>query len=676
MKQIPHAETKCSAQQLERPSGARRKVSRHGLGCNFHFRIVVCFVLWAVAVAAAPRVARAQGPQPSRAGSTAFEVFEKSILELEEAQSAGKVTSRALVEAYIARIKAYDQAGPKLNAIVMLNPHALEEADALDRERARKGPRGPLHGIPVLIKDNYDTIGMPTAAGTLGLATLQSSTDAFQVKRLRHAGAVILGKTTMHELAAGITNISSLTGATRNPYDLARVPGGSSGGSAVAVAASFAAAAMGSDTSGSIRIPAALQNLIGLRVTRGLSSRAGVVPLSSTQDVVGPLARSVTDLAVLLDATVGSDSNDAVTAGAGKHIPKTYRDMLRLDGLTGARIGIVRSMFGHSSSDEEGASIVLKALDAMKARGAELVDVSISDLDELMHQSGLVDHEFKFDLADYLARHPDAPVKTLGEILDRGLYHEQLEERLRLRNRPETRETDAYHGALAKRRELHDLILALLEQQHLDALAFPTLGRKAAFIGEAQGGADACQLSANTGLPEISLPAGFGADGLPVGMELLGGDFDEPTLLRLAYAWEQATQPRRPPFSTPPLIDGRAPAPLEFDASVHSAISLGPTAYVKFRYDVTTASLDFDATVSDLGKDSVIALTLQRGQPDKPGPVVAHFLLAGQTAAHSTLTLRAPAREDLMAGRLFLHLYTLKFPLGLPRSGVRLGAAR
>ncbi len=218
------------------------------------------------------------------------------------------MTSRGLVESYLARIQAYDQAGPRLNAIVLINPRAREDADAMDRERADKKVRGPLHGIPVLIKDNYDTADMPTSGGALGLATLQPAADAFQVKKLRDAGAVILGKTTMHELAAGITTISSLTGQTRNPYDLLRVPGGSSGGTGAAIGASFAAAGMGSDTCGSIRIPAANQNLVGLRGTHGLSSRTGVMPLSSTQDIAGPLARSVTDLAIMLDATVGRRS--------------------------------------------------------------------------------------------------------------------------------------------------------------------------------------------------------------------------------------------------------------------------------------------------------------------------------------------------------------------------------
>ena len=234
-----------------------------------------------------------------------FEVHEQSILDLQAAQTAGTVTSKGLVDSYLARIQAYDQAGPRLNAIVLINPRAREEAEALDRERVEKGPRGPLHGIPVLIKDNYDTADMPTSGGSLAFATMQPSADAFQVRKLREAGAVILGKTTMHELASGITNISSLTNQTRNPYDLYRTPGGSSGGTGAAIGASFAAAGMGSDTCGSIRIPAANQNLVGLRGTHGLSSRTVVMLLSSTQDIAGPLARSVSDLAIMLDATVG-----------------------------------------------------------------------------------------------------------------------------------------------------------------------------------------------------------------------------------------------------------------------------------------------------------------------------------------------------------------------------------
>ena len=400
-------------------------------------------------------------------------------------------------------------------------PGPCDEADALDRERAEKGPRGPLHGIPVLVKDNYDTAGMPTSGGALGLATLQPAADAFQVKRLRDAGAVILGKTTMHELAAGITTISSLTDQTRNPYDLQRVPGGSSGGTGAAIGASFAAAGMGSDTCGSIRIPAANQNLVGLRGTQGLSSRTGVMPLSSTQDIAGPLARTVTDLAIMLDATVGPDPADPITAEGASHIPKTYRESLQADGLKGARIGVLRALFGTAPEDEEVAGIVRKAVDALKAQGAEVVDVAVPGLDDLLRESSVIGDEFKFDLADYLARQPNPPVKSLGEILERGLHHAQLDQTFRLRNTPETRDTEHYRQALVKRRALRAAVLATLEEQRLEAVAYPTLRRKPALIGEVQIGTT-CQLSATSGLPAISMPAGFTVDGLPIGVELLG----------------------------------------------------------------------------------------------------------------------------------------------------------
>ncbi|MDQ3420997.1 MAG: amidase family protein, partial [Acidobacteriota bacterium] len=346
-----------------------------------------------------------------------FEVHEQSILDLQAAQASGRVTSRGLVESYLARIRAYDQAGPRLNSIVMLNPRARDEADAMDRERADKKVRGPLHGIPVLVKDNYDTVDMPTSGGALGLATLQPAADAFQVKKLRHAGAVILGKTTMHELAAGITTISSLTAQTRNPYDLYRVPGGSSGGTGAAIGASFAAAGMGSDTCGSIRIPAGNQNLVGLRGTHGLSSRSGVMPLSSTQDIAGPLARTVTDLAIMLDATVGEDPADAITRGGAEHIPTSYRDALDANGLKGARIGVLRTLWGTAPEDDEVAAIVRKALDGFKAHGAEVVDIVVPGIDDLLRESSVIGDEFKFDLAAYLAKHPNAPVKSLGEII-------------------------------------------------------------------------------------------------------------------------------------------------------------------------------------------------------------------------------------------------------------------
>ena len=604
-----------------------------------------------------------------------FEVHEQSILELQAAMAAGRVTSRGLVESYLARIQAYDQAGPRLNSIVLISPRAREDADAMDRERADKKVRGPLHGIPVLIKDNYDTADMPTSGGALGLATLQPTVDAFQVKKLRDAGAINLGKTTMHELAAGITTISSLTGQTRNPYDLFRVPGGSSGGTGAAIGASLAAAGMGSDTCGSIRIPAANQNLVGLRGTHGLSSRSGVMPLSSTQDIAGPLARSVTDLAIVLDATVGADPADAITKESAGHIPKSYRDALTADGLKGARIGVLRALWGTAPEDDEVAGIVRKALDGFKAQGAEVIDVTVPGLDDLLRDSSVIADEFKFDLAAYLAKIPNAPVKSLGEILDRGLNHAELDATFRLRNQPEKKESEHYRQAMIKRRTLRAAVMATLEELRVDALAYPTLRRKPALIGEAQGGTN-CQLSATTGLPAIAMPAGFTTDGLPIALELLGGAWEEAKLLKYAYAWEQASKPRRPPFSTPPLVKGAAPAPVSMQMGATGGTSPGvtpPSFSMKYTYDQTTGELKYEASTSGLvPSDRVLGLTLQRSEGGKPGPIVAHLLAPNQVSGSGALVLRGRNREDFAAGRLFVHFYTRSSPLGVSRQPIGL----
>ena len=603
----------------------------------------------------------------------AFDVTEKSILELQSAQSAGQTTSRKLLEAYLARIAAYDQAGPKLNTIVTLNPKALAQADALDQERKTKGPRGPLHGIPILVKDNFETRDTPTSGGTLALATFQPAQDAFQVRRLRDAGAVIVGKTALHELAAGITTNSSLTGSTRNPYDPARTPGGSSGGTAAAVAASFAAAGMGSDTCGSIRIPAANQNLVGLRVTGGLSSRAGIVPLSSTMDVAGPLARSMSDLAIMLDATVGSDPNDKTTATAQLHIPTTYRQSSAASLLKGVRIGVLGLLFGSAPEDGEVNKLVRKALDSLKSQGAELVDVAVPQLVELMVASNVTGHEFKFDLADYLSQHPNAPVKSLGEIIDLGLHHELLDGVLRLRNQPLQRDTDAYKQALGKRRELRDAMLALFDTHRLNAIAYPVLQRKAALVGDAQLGAT-CPLSSNTGLPALSVPAGLTDDGVPVGMELLGKAFDEPTLMSLGFAWEQLSQLRRAPYSTPPLVNGRAPQPIQIVSVVRSEGDRGASAQVRFTYDVTKNRLDFNSSVSNLEAAEIIALTLHRKVDGKPGPIIAHLLKATQASNVDTITLKAIDRDALAKGNLYVQLFTRQRPLGVASTPLRLNS--
>jgi amidase len=343
---------------------------------NSHMtRVLAC--LLALAAVGTIQYANAQS-RPS------FEIMEATVPRLQAALSAGIITSRDLVGMYLSRIESYDQKGPMLNAISAINAKASSEAEALDAERRAGTVRGPLHGIPIVVKDNYETIGMQTADGSLSLAGWIPPDDAYLVKKLRAAGAIVIAKANMHEFAYGITTVGSLFGSTRNPYALDRNPGGSSGGTGAAVAANFAAIGMGSDTCGSIRIPAFHNSLVGIRGTQGLASRTGIIPLSSTQDIGGPIGRSVTDVAIVLDAIVGYDPGDPQTAASVGNIPKSYTDFLQLTGLRAARIGIVTSLFAPDLEDVEIATIVRAALNEMKSQGADLVDITIPGLTELL----------------------------------------------------------------------------------------------------------------------------------------------------------------------------------------------------------------------------------------------------------------------------------------------------
>jgi amidase len=596
---------------------------------------------------------------PSRAQAPVFDVMEKSIAELQDAMAAGNVTSRQLVEAYLARIAAYDQHGPALNAIVTLNPKALEAADALDAERRAKGARGPLHGIPVLVKDNYETIEMPTAAGSIALATFHPKRDAFMVKKLRDAGAVILGKTNMHELAAGITTTGSRFGQTRNPYDLDRNPGGSSGGTGAAIAANFAVAGMGSDTCGSIRNPAAQNNLVGLRGTQGLSSRTGIVPLSSTQDIGGPLARTIADLTIMLDATVGADPADASTKESAGHIPASFRNALRADALKGARIGLVKSLFGTAAEDQEVSNAIQRSLETLKPSGVELVDVTIPGLDDLLRDGSLITAEFKFDLAEYLARDPDAPVKSLAEVLDRGLYHLALEDTFRGRNATEKRGTEQERRARLKRPLIRAAAVGVMEEHRLSALVYPTLRRKPARIGDGQGGSN-CTFSAHSGLPALGVPAAWSSDGLPLGIDIVGRPWSESELLSLGYAMEQTWRLRRPPFSTPALVNGKAPASRSFVVPIEeNGERLG---VVDFTFDPTTSRLAYKTVFAPKRHERVNAMWIQRGSAEKAAAAL-HQLLPG--AGTGSLVLTYSERADLAARRLVLRTYTTQHPLGI-----------
>lgn len=584
-----------------------------------------------------------------------FQVAEATLADLRRALEEGRVTSRRLVDLYLDRVAAYDVAGPELNTITRLNPRAGEEADALDRERAAGTVRGPLHGIPVLMKDNYDVAGMPTTGSSLALSGLRPPDDAFQVARLREAGAVIVGKTNLHELAAGITTISSLGGQSRNAYEPARNPGGSSGGTGAAVAASFAAVGWGSDTCGSIRIPAAVHNLFGLRPTKGLSSIDGILPLSHSQDTGGPLARTMTDLAIALDATVGPDEADPATAVLeGRAVPN-FRAALDPAALEGARIGVLTDWLEEGGSGGRITEVVRAALAEMDSLGAEVVDVTVPNLDSLLAGTGLIDQEFKFDLMDYLAGVPDAPVATLEEIVEAGLHHEALDGTFRRRIARTEQPADEYRETMARRQALREAVVGFMDEMELDALAYPTMRQETALIGAPPVGST-CSLSANTGLPALTVPAGFTETEVPAGLELLGRALDDARLVAFAYAFEAAFPKRRAPLRTPPLAAGRPPDPV--------LVALDPprgSVDGTFLLDLPTGTLSYRIALAGVEPEEALGVVLRRTPAsDGEGGGVVVLRLAGPDVTEVTRAIPLTTRlmRDLLDGRLELVAHT------------------
>jgi Asp-tRNA(Asn)/Glu-tRNA(Gln) amidotransferase A subunit family amidase len=609
-----------------------------------------------------------------------YDAFEKTIRELQADMASGATTAVELVRFYLRRIEAFDREGPRLNAVIALNPRADAVAAALDAERRRGRTRGPLHGIPVLLKDNLDTADMPTTGGCLALSGRVPSQDAFQVRRLRDAGAVVLGKANLHELALGLTTISSLGGQTLNPYDLTRAPGGSSGGSGVAAAANFAAFTFGTDTSGSIRIPASHNAIVGLRPSAGLSSRGGVIPFGHTQDSVGPMARTVTDVALVLDATVGHDPSDPVTAAAIGKMPASYASSLQDEALRGARIGVLTELFGTAPEDQPVAAVVRRAVDDMRARGATAVDVTVPNLGALLMASNLLVQELKFDLRDYLRRPPQAAVTSLEALLASGLHTAQFAGFIEGANAlpDDYPASDDYRKRLGARDVLRRAVVEVMDANRLDAFVYPTVRRIAPLIGGNQIGSNA-GLSAQSGCPAISVPAGFVESGFPVGVELLGRPFAEPVLLALAYSYEQATRRRRPPASAPRL--GARPPRREVPATKPvsktlvridveaTAAKAVPASSADFRVaarleiDEQTRRLSYTLTPSGTGRARVAGVYLHR-RASRPNGGVAQLLtrhLDGRVSGG--VTLLEAELADLKAGKCYLAAVSRSTPL-------------
>lgn len=487
-----------------------------------------------------------------------FDPLETTVAEIHAAFEASALTAEELTEAYLDRIADH---ADTLNAVLTVNEDARSRASELDERFEAEGPVGPLHGIPTAIKDNHDTADMPTTAGSRLFAEFVPNEDAVVVERLREAGAVILAKTNLQELSFGVDSVSSLGGETRNPYALDRRPSGSSGGTVAAIASNLATVGTGTDTCSSVRSPPAFTNLIGLRPTRGLVSRTGLVPLSATQDTAGPITRTVADAARMLDAMVGYDPEDPVTAlGVGEVPEAGYAANLDADGLEGARIGVVRDFFEVTDPENPVAdtagmveTVVESAMEELAAAGATLVDpVEVVD-GEFLDSARVVVAEFARDFDAYLAAREGTPVDSLRELVESGTMAPSVEDRVlhggildvdveRLADDPE------YLRALARRETIRTKTINRLVADDLDALLYPPSMALPVEIPDHQPFSEMrCELAAHTGLPSIVLPAGFADGAIPVGFELLGRPFDEPRLFDLAYAYERSADPRRPP---------------------------------------------------------------------------------------------------------------------------------
>ena len=491
-----------------------------------------------------------------------FELDEVSVADLQEGMKSGKWTARRIAQKYLERINEVDKNGPALNSVIELNPEALEIADAMDAERKAKGPRGPMHGVPVLLKDNIGTADkMMTTAGSLALLGFTPEKDSGVARRLREAGAVILGKTNLSEWANFRSSHSSSGwsgrgGQTRNPYALDRNPCGSSSGSGAAVAANLCAVTVGSETDGSVVCPSSANGVVGIKPTVGLVSRSGIIPISHSQDTAGPICRTVADAAILLGAMAGMDPADSATEASRGKAQQDYTKFLDRGGLRGARIGVVRKFFDFSDGF---GPLMETLLDLMKREGAELVDpVEIDSIGKFeKSEFEVLQYEFKADLNAYLAAAgPKVPIHSLKEIIEFNERHRDKEmpffaQDIMVKSEAKGPLSDqSYLDALAKNRRLtrEEGIDAVMDKHQLDALVAPTAGPSWLtdhVTGDHDTGGSSA-LAAVAGYPNMNVPAGF-ILGMPVGISFFGRAWSEPTLIRIAYAFEQAAKARKAP---------------------------------------------------------------------------------------------------------------------------------
>jgi len=532
-------------------------------------------VVTLLVLACLPALAATQAPAPRQRArpAAAFRIEEATIARVQAAIGDRRLTCRALVQQYLARIEAYDKRGPAINAIVAINPHALDEANDLDRRFAAGGPVGALHCVPAIVKDNFETIGLQSADGSLSLQGFVSNRDAFLVARIKAAGAIVLAKSNMAEFAfTPYETVSSiLPGYTKNPYALDRTTAGSSGGTAAAVAANFGLIGLGTDTGNSIRGPSSHQALVGIRSTMGLTSRSGVAPLSLLADIAGPITRTVEDAAAVFAAVVGPDPDDPVTVsgsslatqfapgGRPGSVPTSYKEALKRDGLRGARIGVLRQAYERETTDAEIVKVFTAAVAAMKAAGATIVDPVRVEIESIRRAQGAgTCGGFKYDINRYLAQQGDrVPVHSLEEIIRSRRFHPSVQLRLQQaqdgsENGPET---PACQAESTYRAQVRAAVAKAMDEGRLEAMVYPTWSNPPRLIGDLNTphGDNSQFFSPTTGFPAITVPMGYTREVLPAGVTFFGRAWDEPTLIRLAYGYEQATHHRRAPVAAPAL---------------------------------------------------------------------------------------------------------------------------
>ena len=486
--------------------------------------------------------------------------METTIAEVQQSMLAGELTSTELVSWYLERIGSLDKEGPSINSIVNLNSKALEEAGTLDHYLKTTGQlKGKLHGVPVLVKDQAETAGIPTTFGSKAFHNYIPDQDATLITRLREAGAVILAKTSMCDFAAGWFSFSSETQHTRNPYARERETGGSSAGTSAGIASNFGLVGIGEDTGGSIRLPSSFNNLFGLRVTTGLISRAGFSPLVHFQDTPGPIGRTVRDTARLLDVIAGYDPEDSYTAAAVQSDEiGHYEEMLESAELHGKKIGILRQAFGPDSDPdcEPVNRKVSEAIERLRSLGAEIVeDVTIPNLEEYLAETSLYSMQSKFDIDNFLSNRPNAPLRSFMEVYEANAFHELNDLFHDIAAGPDdpTTSLDYYRKRLAQEKFRHT-ILGVFAKHSLDTIVFPAVRVLPPTREDLASGKWTCLtfptntvIASQSILPSLSVPAGLTEDGIPVGFEMLGMPFREGKLLQLGYAYEQAMQPRQAP---------------------------------------------------------------------------------------------------------------------------------